>query len=68
MLLNSLWCVEKSVKKQIKFIECVYHKRRPRKVPNSEHVQLVQIYLIFAGPVTNAFLLKGFSHDLIEKF
>ena len=52
MPLKLLCYIDKSIRKQIKFTECLYHKQWPRYVWFSEHVYFVQICPVFAGPVT----------------
>ena len=43
MPLKLLCNISKSITKQIKFTELVYHKHSPTKVPFSEYVYFVQI-------------------------
>ena len=50
--MKSLCCIYISIRKHKKFTENEYLKHRPRKVLFSEHVCFVQIYPIFAGPIT----------------
>ena len=63
MLLKFSSYIYKSISKQVKFIQCVYHKQWLRKVPFSKHVYFVQICPVFAGPVTYYYaLIATFCH------